>query len=136
MTWTPGQLGGGPGDEDVQAVAVVDAEEEVRAEPAHRVGADREEGDVAEVEQAGEADDDVEPERHHDVGEGEHRIVDERAAGLEEERQRDRADHDGDRDQRARGSTEIEPQAAHAHPASLVSSPSRPRGRTTMIRTR
>ena len=34
-----------------------------------RVGADREERDVAEVEQAGEADHDVQAERHDDVGE-------------------------------------------------------------------
>ena len=34
----------------------VSREEEVRAEPADRVGAERVEGDVAEVEQAGEAD--------------------------------------------------------------------------------
>ena len=45
--------------------------EEIGREPAHRVGADREERDVAEVEQAREPDDDVEPERHHDVRERE-----------------------------------------------------------------
>ena len=39
------------------------------AEPAGGVGADREERHVAEVQQAGEADHDVEAERHHDVGE-------------------------------------------------------------------
>ena len=43
-------------------------EEERRTEPAQRVGAQGIEGDVAEVEQAGEADDDVEPERHDRVG--------------------------------------------------------------------
>jgi hypothetical protein len=37
-------------------------------EPPGHERADGEEGDVAEVEQAGEADDDVEPERHHHVG--------------------------------------------------------------------
>ncbi len=147
FTWIPGSSAAGAGDEDVQPVAVVDAEEEVRAQPAHRVGADREEGDVAQVEQAREADDDVEPERHHDVRQGEHRVVDERAAGLEEERQRDRADHHDDRDH-AVAAPGDRAQAAQirrlngaavspsAHPASLVSSPSRPRGRTTMISTR
>ena len=39
------------------------------AEAAGRVGADREERHVAEVQQAGEADHDVQAERHDDVGE-------------------------------------------------------------------
>ncbi len=36
-----------------------------RGEPGRRIGADRVEGDVAEIEQARVADDDVQPDRHH-----------------------------------------------------------------------
>ena len=61
-----------------------------------RVGAERVERDVAEVEQAGEADDDVEPQRHHRVGERGDRRVQEPAALGEQERE-----HDPEHDQRA-----------------------------------
>ena len=46
-------------DEEVDALAAVDVRELLGAEPADHERADREEGDVAEVEQAGEADHDV-----------------------------------------------------------------------------
>jgi hypothetical protein len=59
---------------------------EARPEVGGRVRADREEGHVPEVEQAGEADDDVEPERHHHVGGGQHHVVDDDAARAEEQR--------------------------------------------------
>ena len=64
---------------------------ETRREVGGRVRADREEGHVAEVEQAGEADDDVEPERHHHVSGGEHHVV-EHVAALVEEQRRDRGE--------------------------------------------
>ena len=66
--------------------------EPARRQPAHRVRADRVERDVAEVEQAGEADHDVQPERHHHVHERDGRVVDEAAAGVVEERQQHRDD--------------------------------------------
>ena len=56
-------------------------------EPADGVGADRVERHVAEVEQAGEADHDVEPERHDHVGQHEREVLDPRVAGVEEQRQ-------------------------------------------------
>ena len=59
---------------------------EARPEVGGRVRADREERHVAEVEQAGEADDDVEPERHDHVRGGEHHVVEDVAAGAEAER--------------------------------------------------
>ena len=52
-----------------------------RAEHADRVRADGEEGDVAEVEQAGLADDDVQPDRHQHVA----------ADGVEEHARRSRS---------------------------------------------
>src|ERR1019366_1620425 len=60
-------LGGGdPGDTDVN----VGLEEEVRAEPAQGVCAEGVEGDVTEVEQAGEAHHHVETQRHDREGHG------------------------------------------------------------------
>ena len=51
------------------------------------VGADRVEGDVAEVQQAGEADHDVQPPAEHDVDQHGRRDVDHVAAGERHERQ-------------------------------------------------
>ena len=56
--------------QDVDALAVVDRPELLGAQPAHDEGADGEERDVAEVEQTGEADDDVQAQRHDHVGQG------------------------------------------------------------------
>jgi hypothetical protein len=53
------------------------------------VGADREERDVAEVEETGEADDHVEPERGHRVGRREDRVVEDGAARVDDEREGD-----------------------------------------------
>ena len=75
---------------------------EARAEVGGRVGADREERHVAEVEQAGEAHDDVEPERHHDVGGGQDHVVEDVAARAEEQR-RDRGEREHGRHARRRG---------------------------------
>src|SRR6188508_3359926 len=63
--------------------------EEPGAEPAERVRAEGEEGDVAEVEETGVADDDVEPEREHDVhGHVEERVAVDPEAVVEDERER------------------------------------------------
>ena len=51
------------------------------------VRADREERHVAEVEQPGEADDDVQPERHDHVGRRQDHVVQRDAARAEEQRQ-------------------------------------------------
>ena len=59
---------------------------EARPEVGGRVRADREEGHVAEVEQAGEAHDDVEAQRHHHVGGGQDHVVEDVAAGAEAQR--------------------------------------------------
>ena len=66
---------------------------EARPEVGGRVRADREEGHVAEVEQAGEAHDDVEPERHHHVGGGQDHVVEDVDARAEEQR-RDRGERE------------------------------------------
>ena len=80
----------------------------LRREPGHRVRADRVEGDVAEVEQPGVADDDVQAERHHDVDEHRHAGVDARERAedrhLEQVRlvegvEEDEEDHADDDDQ-------------------------------------
>ena len=132
--------------------AHVGVEEEARAEPSDRVGAERVERHVAEVQKAGEADDDVEPERHHDVRERDDRGVHEPARRTEEERQHDH-ERDPQRDPEARpasaddarglgdaprdrGAPLVQLSLELAHPASLVSSPSRPRGRSTITRIR
>ena len=57
--------GDGSGDSGVPEVDV-QARELARGEPRDRVGADRVEGDVPEVEQARVPDDDVQADRHHD----------------------------------------------------------------------
>jgi hypothetical protein len=132
---------------------LVDVRQERRAEPPDRERAEREERDVAEVEQAREADDDVQAERHDDVGHRERGVVEERAALVDPERQR-AGDHDEDDrddavdaaalerlgddavldDDGRRGRVAV--RRLRAHPASLVSSPSRPCGLKTMIRIR
>ena len=87
------------------------------------VGADGVEGDVAEIEQAGEADDDVQPERQEDVENGE---IENAHPGLPahrgDEGQRDQGY--GNQDD-AKGGTRIEPLV---HARSPVFSPNRPEG--------
>jgi hypothetical protein len=56
--------------EEVDALAAGHVGELLGAQPAHDERADREEGHVAEVEQPGEADHDVQPQGHDDVGQG------------------------------------------------------------------
>ena len=71
----------------VDADVEVGLEEEVGSEPSEAVRPEREERDVPEVEQTGEADHHVEPEREHDVREREDLGVDESARLREEERE-------------------------------------------------
>ena len=87
--WMPGS-GAGPLDQEADPVGLVPV---ARAEVAGGVGADREERHVAQVEQAGEADDDVEPERHADVGGGEHEVAHHAPGRLQEQRQHRRGEH-------------------------------------------
>ena len=106
-----GRARDGVADQDGDAVPVgPGVDPEARPEVGGRVRADREEGDVAEVEQAGEADDDVEPERHHHVGGGQDHVVEDVAARAEEQR-RDRGErehrHDAARPVRGRRSDSI-----------------------------
>ena len=60
------------------------------------VGADRVECDIAEVEQSGQADHDVEAPAEHDIGHHQDRDVDDAPVGERHERQRDR-EEDEDR---------------------------------------
>jgi hypothetical protein len=119
----------------VQALLAVDAREVVRCPPAHRERPERVERHVAQVEQAGEADDEVQPQRHHHVGEREDAVVHEAVERRAEQRE-DRHGHDDDARQqvlRPRARAEL---LDGRHPASLVSSPISPWGLNTMIRTR
>src|SRR5437588_11233074 len=58
------------------------------------VSAEAEEGDIAEIEQAGEADDDVEPERQQGVDEREQPVAVEVALVRDEREDRERAEQD------------------------------------------
>ena len=64
------------------------------------IGADRVKGDVAEIEEAGEADDDVEPEAEHRIGDDEDGEIEQIAVAVENDR------HDqGEDEKRCRGVT-------------------------------
>ena len=135
----PGACRRGAEDEDVH----VGLEEEVRAEPPECVGAERVEGDVAEVEQTGEAHDDVQTEREHHVRQGHDLRVDEVAGRREEAaaapgRTRSATPpgargHHGRQPALDRRSPFLQLCAQLVHPASRVSSPSSPRGRRTRM---
>jgi hypothetical protein len=62
-----GRRGEPQADPEAPRIAVERRAEHGRVEEAHGIGADREEGGIAEVEQAREADHDVEPEGEEDV---------------------------------------------------------------------
>ena len=64
---------------------------ELRRQQRVGIGADRVEGDVAEVEQAGEADHDVQPPAEHDVGQHQDAEVELVAPGARDEGQHDSA---------------------------------------------
>jgi hypothetical protein len=69
-------------------------------EPADGERAEREERDVPEIQQAGEADDDVQAERHHHVGEGDRHLLHQARlvpdGGDERQERRDREHHSRD----------------------------------------
>src|SRR5436305_6414848 len=128
----------------MDALLVVHLRVEARAEPADRERPERVEGHVAEVEQTGEAYHDVQTERHDGVGERARGVVDEGAALREEERKQ-HEDHERRHADPAldvlgkrvpRVADRAEELAELVHPASRVSSPSRPWGLKTMIRIR
>ena len=95
-----GQVRGELAGQDVDAVAAVDRREVVGGKPADRVRAEGVEGDVAEVQQAGEADDDVQPQGHDDVGRGQDAVVRDVRQRVEEQRhkRRDAECDDGQRE--------------------------------------
>jgi len=84
------QLRRGSADEDADALPVAGVGPVARSEVRRGVRADREERDVAQVEQAGEPDDDVQAERHDDVRGGQHHVVEDVGARVEGERGRAR----------------------------------------------
>ncbi len=89
------QRGGGAGDRQADP----EAQAEMRGEQREGIGADRIEGDIAEIEQPGEADHDVQPPAEHDVGQHQDRQVEQVAQrqaemeGLLQEIGADREEH-------------------------------------------
>ena len=77
------------------------------------VGADGVEGDIAEVEQAGEADHDVQAPAQHDVGQQQDADVQDHAVGQRGQRQ-DGGEGDGDRADVAAGVLHLGGDAVHA----------------------
>jgi hypothetical protein len=121
-------------DRDVDAARIVadpdraevelDLLELARGQPARGIGAERVEGDVAEIEQAAVAHDDVEPDRHHrededrhgrvHVGEGEDdRDVRRQAVHVERVGHCDRQEH-REGDQAPRAGRQLIPGVAHS----------------------
>ncbi len=126
-------LADGAAEDQRERMAVAPCEL-LRGEPARDVGAGREEGDVAEVEQTGVADHEVEPEAHHgERGDHERRRhvrqpVRERVREevVVEDRVEDQQRPDDDRHE------PLSPVPGHERVES--DSPSRPVGRKTRIR--
>ncbi len=112
-------------------------ERQVQAEVRRReqgvdVGADRIERDIAEVEQPGEADDDVETEREHDV---EHREIQDAYPRLAGQRRHEWQERERDRDQRHADPDPGRDRLAGAlHARSATRSPSSPEGRKISTR--
>ena len=76
-----------------------------RGEERIGIGADRIEGDVAEIEEAGEADDDVQAPAQHHIGEHQDGEIDDAAVDARDEGQDDGRGEQGDTDIFAKGST-------------------------------
>ena len=137
-----GQRGGLTANRDVGAAVARDRGEPVGPEPPDRVGADRVKRHVAEVEQPRKAHDDVEAEREDDVRDRVDRGVERASERRQEQREdrgqrdRDRAGHEGEVTLPAQLAEGVAHVRERAHPASRVSSPSRPWGRKTMTRIR
>ena len=107
---------------------------EVGRPPPHGHRAERVEGDVAQVEQAGEADHEVEPERHNHVGEREDAVIHEASSGSRVSGNSTAATR------KRRGQDVLRPRLGGVprwrSSGLLVSSPIRPCGLKTMISTR
>ena len=88
------------GEDAGERQAEPEAEPEILRDQREGIGADRVEGDVAEVEQAGEPDHDVQPPAEHHVGEDQDGEVDVVAAVVGEELQQQEGQEE--RDQRGR----------------------------------
>ena len=89
------QRGGGAGDRQANP----EAQAEMRGEQREGVGADRIEGDIAEIEQPGETDHDIQSPAEHDVSEHQDRQVEqiaERQAEMERLLQKIGADREQD----------------------------------------
>ena len=67
-----------------------EAEAEIARQQREGIGADRVERDIAEIEQAGEADHDVQPPAEHHVDQHRRPEIDQVARRERQERQRDR----------------------------------------------
>ena len=87
LKWMPGMLGGRLADEERDAGAVRGVGPERGSEVRGDVRTDREERHVPQVEQPGEAHDDVQAQRHDHVGRRQDHVVHRAAALAEEERQ-------------------------------------------------
>src|ERR1700674_3265709 len=92
-----------------------------------RVGTDRVEGDVAQIQQPSEADDDVQAEGEQDVEDGEIGDAHPRRAGVSQ--------REGKRNQSPCHQQRADPDSAgKLHARSPTRSPSRPEGRNTSTR--
>jgi len=103
-----------------------------RCEQRIDVGADGIEGDVAEIEQAGKADHDVEAQRQHDIQQGEIENPQPGVAqsGADDKRQRDQGQRDeAQTEPRIALPARRHPRPLHARSATF--SPSSPAGRNT-----
>ena len=102
-----------------------------RSQQGIKIGADRVEGDIAQIEQAGVADHDIEPQRQHDVEQGEvedaHPAV-AQSGTHQEGRSREQQAEQDKRDQR---NAAVGFQTLPVHGRSATRSPSKPEGRNT-----
>ena len=117
----------GRGEQAGERQAHPEAQVEIVGEQGEGIGADRVEGDIAEVEQPGRADDDVQAPAEHDVGEHDDRLVEDVAALLRDERLGDdRKDQRDDQEQDRRRSAHRAGRASPSRSASRPTTPIRP----------
>src|SRR5581483_3750941 len=93
------------GEDAGERQAKPEREAEMRGEQGVGIGADAVEGDIAEVEKAGEADHDVEAPAEHDVGEDQNPDLDHVAAVVGVEI--DHEDRQGDAERQEKGAADI-----------------------------
>ena len=120
-----GQALGELADPDVNAGRVatfVDAREEIGGPPAGDQQPERVEGHEAEVQQAGEPHHQVEPERHHHVGESQDGVVHQRVQRIDEE-----GEQRGGQDHRARPARSSRVWTRRSSRSALIPPPSSPR---------